>query len=164
MCLLIILFNIQGVPKRYIHTSNNCSCEHFEEEDFYFQQDGALPHYYHEVTSFLNERLPKWWIGSRGFVEYPPCSTDLTLLDFFLWGYLKDKVFASKPTTLAELRATIECECMQIPREVLHDVCYSIASRYRRCLDQNGYQFEKRLWQNDGRILLNSFTCWKWNK
>ena len=139
-------------------------CEHFEEECFYFQQDRAPPLYHRDVTSFLNERLPNRWIGRRGFVEYPSRSPDLTPLEFFLWGYLKDKVYALKPTTIAELRATIEHECMQIPRESLHDVFYSTASRYRRCLDQNGHQFEKRQWQNDRRMMLNSFTCWKWNK
>ena len=45
------------------------------------------------------------------------------------------------PQQLAELRATIEREYIQIPRELLHDVCYSVASRYRRCLGQNGHQF-----------------------
>ena len=64
--------HIQAVPKRCIHTSNNCICEHFEEEDFYFQQDGTPPHNHRDVTSFLNERLPNRWIGRRGFVEYPP--------------------------------------------------------------------------------------------
>ena len=110
-------------------------------------------HNHHDVTSFLNERLPNRWIGRRGFVEYPPRSPNLTPLDFFLWGYLKDKVYALKPTIIAELRATTESECMQIPRELLHDVCYSITSRYRRCLDQNGHQFEKQQWQNDKDVV-----------
>jgi len=29
------------------------------------------------------------------------------LLDFFLWGYVKDNVYADKPTTLQELKAAI---------------------------------------------------------
>ena len=139
-----MFIHIQGVPKRCIHTLNNCIFEHVEEEYFYFQQDGTPPHYHRDVASFFNERLQNWWIGRRGFVKYPPRSPDLTPLDFFLWGYLKDKVYALKLKTIAELRATIESECLQIPRELLHDVCYSIASRYRWCLDQNGHQFEKR--------------------
>ncbi|GFQ84953.1 hypothetical protein TNCT_659581 [Trichonephila clavata] len=44
--------------------------------------------------------------GRRGFVEYP----DLTPLDIFLWRYLKDKVYAQKPATVVQLRATIEHE------------------------------------------------------
>ena len=131
-------------PKRYIHTSNKCICEHFVEEDFYFQQDGTPLHYHHDVTSFLNERLLNRWIGQKGFVEYPPRSPYLTPLDYFLCRYLKDKVYALKPTAIAELRATIERECMQITDRNYFMMCATPSLRVRRCLDQNGYQFEKQ--------------------
>jgi transposase len=117
----------------------------FEDEEFFFQQDGAPPHYHRDVRSFLDELLPNRWIGRRGFVEYPPRSPDLTPLDFFLWGYLKDKVYAKKPATIAELREAIEHECSKIPREMFVDVCDSIASRCQKCLDQDGRQFENKL-------------------
>ena len=71
--------------------------EDIEDEDFYFQQDGAPLHFRSDVRSFL-----------------------------FLWGYLKDKVYATKPAKVAELREAIEHECAQIPRELFHDVCDSI--------------------------------------
>ncbi|GFT11903.1 uncharacterized protein NPIL_425361 [Nephila pilipes] len=116
--------------------------EDFKQEEFFFQQDGALPHYHRDVRSFLDGILPNRWIGRRGIVEYPPRSPDLTPLDFFLWGYLKDKVYAQKPATVVQLRATIEHECTNIPREWFHHVCYSIASRCQQCLEQNGHQFE----------------------
>ncbi|GFS72586.1 uncharacterized protein NPIL_493121 [Nephila pilipes] len=58
--------------------------EDFEQEEIYFQQDGAPPHYHRDVRSFLDGILPNRWIGRRGFVEYPPRSPDLTPLDFFL--------------------------------------------------------------------------------
>ncbi|XP_016075224.1 PREDICTED: uncharacterized protein LOC107542427 [Miniopterus natalensis] len=105
--------------------------EVFEDEEFYFQQDGAPPHYHHDVRSYLDDILPNRWIGRRGFVEYPPHSPDLTPLDFFLWGYLKDKVYATKPATVSELRVAIEQECTQIPNEMFVDVCDSIALRYQ---------------------------------
>ena len=50
-----------------------------------------------------------------------------------------------KPATIAELRATIERDCTQIPRGLFRDVCDSIASCCQQCLDQNGRQFENRL-------------------
>ena len=49
-----------------------------------------------------------------------------------------------KPATVAELRAAIERECMQIPRGLHCDVCNSISSCCQRCLDHNGRQFENR--------------------
>nr|CAI5833004.1 unnamed protein product [Callosobruchus analis] len=33
------------------------------------------------------------WIGRRGPIEFPPRSPDLTPLDFFLWGTVKDEVY-----------------------------------------------------------------------
>ena len=50
-----------------------------------------------DVRSILDEVLPKKWIGRRGFVEYPPRSP----LDFFLMGIPEDKVYATKPATVA---------------------------------------------------------------
>ncbi|GFT11948.1 uncharacterized protein NPIL_602731 [Nephila pilipes] len=76
--------------------------EDFEQENFYFQQDGAPPHYHRDVRSFLDGILPNRWIGRRGNVEYSPPSPDLTPLDFFLWGYLNDKVYAQKPSTVIQ--------------------------------------------------------------
>ena len=79
-----------------------------------------------------------------GFIKYPLRSPDLTPLDFFLWGYVKDKVSATKPAAVANLREAIEYECAQIPRKLLHDVSDFVAWRCQQCLDQNGGQFENR--------------------
>ena len=40
------------------------------------------------------------------------------------------------------MRVAIEEECAQIPLEMLLDVCKSISSRYEKCIEQNGNQFE----------------------
>ena len=71
-------------------------------------------------------------------------TTDLTPIDFFLWGFLKNKVYATKPETIDELQVAIERECAQIPNEMILDVCDSVASRCQQCLDQNGHLFENR--------------------
>lgn len=47
-----------------------------------------------------------------------------------------------RPATVAELRAAVERECMQIPRELSRDVCNSIALRCQQCLDLNGRRFD----------------------
>ena len=118
--------------------------EDFHDEDFYFQQDGAPPHYHHDVRAYLNENLPNRWIGRKGPVDYLARSPDLTPIDFFLWGFLKNKVYVTKPETIDELQVAIERECAQIPNEMILDVCDSVASRCQQCLDQNGHPFENR--------------------
>ena len=55
------------------------------------------------------------WFGRRGTVEYPLSSPDFTPVNFFVRGFLKDKVYRRKPKTIAKIRITIEKECAQIP-------------------------------------------------
>jgi hypothetical protein len=62
-------------------------------ETLIFQQDGAPPHYHNSVTGFLNETFPNRLIGRGGPTTWPPRSSDLTSMDFFLWGCAKDLVY-----------------------------------------------------------------------
>lgn len=117
--------------------------EMFVGDDFFFQQDGAPPHYHRDVIALLNETMPGRWIGRRGSVEYPPRSPDLTPLDFFLWGYLKDKVYKRKPKTIEELKTAIKQECLQVPYHLFRSVCDSVKQRCEKCLQENGNQFEQ---------------------
>ena len=52
-----------------------------------------LAHKANSVRNLLNEKLPGKRIGRRGPIEWPAQSPDLTLLDFFFWGVIKDKVY-----------------------------------------------------------------------
>ena len=71
-------------------------------ERVYFQQDGAPPHYSVVVRNYLDQVFPQRWIG-RGVwwddaIEWPPRFPDLTTLDFFLWGYVKDNAYRPDKT------------------------------------------------------------------
>ncbi|GBL74834.1 hypothetical protein AVEN_243683-1 [Araneus ventricosus] len=75
---------------------------------FFFQQEEAPPHWSTIVRDFLNRELPHHWIGRTDLddvrlLPWPPRTPDFMPCDFFLWGYVKDKVYvAPKPTTLQE--------------------------------------------------------------
>ncbi|XP_075149038.1 uncharacterized protein LOC142222673 [Haematobia irritans] len=51
----------------------------------------------------FNDRV----ISRNGDVNWPPRSCDLTPLNFFLWGYLKEKVYVDTPATIQELKDEI---------------------------------------------------------
>ena len=55
---------------------------------------------------FGNDRV----IGLGHDMEWPPRSPDLTPCDFFLWGYLKGKVFSSPPHDVNILRQRVIAE------------------------------------------------------
>lgn len=73
----------------------------------FWQQDGAPPHWGKIVRDFLNEEFPGRWLGRDGPLLWPPRSPDLTPLDFFLWGYVKDKVYSSPVADIGELKRRI---------------------------------------------------------
>ena len=58
--------------------------EDYEDEEFYFQQDGAPPNYHRDARFFLDEILSNRWTGQKGFVEYPSRSPNLTPTKFFM--------------------------------------------------------------------------------
>ena len=50
----------------------------------------APAHYAHCVREWLDINFNDKWIGRRGLFKWPARSPDLSLMDFFLWGVLKD--------------------------------------------------------------------------
>ena len=58
-----------------------CIREDCEDEEFYYQQDGAPPYYHRDARSLLDDILPDWLVGRRGFIEYHLHSPDITPLD-----------------------------------------------------------------------------------
>ncbi|GBP63905.1 hypothetical protein EVAR_39568_1 [Eumeta japonica] len=60
-----------------------------------FQHDGAPPHITLPVRSHLNATFPNRWLGRFRSQPWPARSPDLTPLDFFLWGYVKERVFVN---------------------------------------------------------------------
>lgn len=111
-------------------------------EHIWFQQDGAPPHFARPVRDFLNRCFPRRWIGRRGTIEWPPRSPDLTPLDFFLWGYLKSKVYIDRPQNLEDLKHRIRLEIRNITPEMIHNVQEECCRRFNYCQEAQGWQFE----------------------
>lgn len=110
--------------------------------NIWFQQDGAPPHYARIVRDCLDRTFHHRWIGRRGTIEWPARSPDLTPLDFFLWGYLKSKVYFNRPNSLQELAERITEEINRIPPQVISNVIREFINRLAYCQEVNGAQFE----------------------
>jgi hypothetical protein len=102
-----------------------------------FQQDGAPAHYDLDVRAWLHQKFPGKWIGRRGPIEWAARSPDLTPLDFFLWGYLKQKVYATPTRDLNHLRCKIAEHIQLIEPETLKSVFSNIEKRLV-LIKQNG--------------------------
>ncbi|KAJ4448634.1 hypothetical protein ANN_00024 [Periplaneta americana] len=76
---------------------------------------------------------------------WPPRSPDLITPDFFLWGYLKDRVYATRPQTLDDLKHNITQEIQAIDNRVLQRVASNMERRVELCLMQDGGHFQHLL-------------------
>jgi len=72
--------------------------------DMWFQQDGATCHTTKATMTFLDERFQGRIISRNSDSNRLPRLCDLIPLNYFLWGYLKSKVYANKPTTIQKLK------------------------------------------------------------
>ena len=95
----------------------------------WFQQDGATSNTSNESLAWLRQRFPDRLISRRCDPEWSPHSPDLNPPDFYLWGYLKDRVFGSNPQTIPDLKAAITAAIKAIPREECGRVIENFARR-----------------------------------
>lgn len=111
----------------------------------WFQQDGAPPHFTREVREFLDVTFPNRWIGRRGPIEWPSRSPDLSPLDFFYWGLLKNNVYRNKSNNLEELRVKIVNESARITREMVLNTQRHFCDNLYHCQLVNGRHFQHLL-------------------
>jgi hypothetical protein len=97
----------------------------------WFQQDGATPHTSRDVIAWLQKTFGTHYISYRTDNVWPPHSPDLSPLDFFLWGYLKDRVYNPAPTSLEELKTAIRREV----RNISLDTCMSVIANFKKRID-----------------------------
>ncbi|GBN33318.1 hypothetical protein AVEN_1097-1 [Araneus ventricosus] len=83
-----------------------------------FQQDGALFHWSMDVRAFLDATFPYRWIGHGSPIAWPPISPDISPLDFFFWGYIKDKVYSREIHDVEDLRASITAAIATVTTEM----------------------------------------------
>jgi len=85
----------------------------------WFQQDGATAHTANESMTIVRNMFPGHLISRFGDMTWPPRSPDLSTCDFFLWGYLKLRVYAHKTRTLNDFKEAIRQEIRPIDRQLL---------------------------------------------
>ncbi|GFV82007.1 putative DD41D transposase [Trichonephila clavipes] len=76
-------------------------------QELWFQQDSATCDTARATIDLLKDTFGDRLISRFGPVNWPPRSCDLTLLDYFLWGYVKSLVYADNPQTLDYLEDNI---------------------------------------------------------
>ena len=104
----------------------------------WFQQDGATSHTARQSMAAVRELFGNHVISRFGEIPWPPRSLDLSVCDFFLWGYLKNWVYTTRPKTLDELKQRIQDEIRGIPVEMLQRAMGNLNSRLKECVCRGG--------------------------
>ncbi|GFW51992.1 uncharacterized protein TNCV_1189221 [Trichonephila clavipes] len=108
-----------------------------------FMQDGATSHTANPVKAFLIQAFGEDRIISRRCrYPWPPRSPDLTPANFWLWGYLKSRVYLSGPSSLSELKDAIRREVSSIHPDMLHSAVAGLVTRLECLLPCGGGHVE----------------------
>ena len=112
------LFRNHIVPRIRVITGDNF-------QNICSQQDRAAAHYGREVRAYVAR------------------SPDLPPLNYFLWGYVKSKVYSTQPQSLDELQSRILQEATLIDREMIRNAVTHFYNRIAFCQEAQGFQFER---------------------
>ena len=114
-----------------------------EEEDIvniWFQQDGSTCLKAKAIFDVLRPVFEDRIISRRADVVWPPRSCDLTPLDYYLWGAVKDKRYADKPETNDALKDNIREAIAEIQLHKIDNVLKNWTDRVGYCIASRGSQ------------------------
>ena len=74
-----------------------------------------------------------------------PRSPDLNPCDYFLWGYLKGRVYNPLPKTLNDLKVNIKREIKNINGQMLKKVFVNFEKRCKLIISAEGGHIEEKL-------------------
>lgn len=108
-----------------------------------WQHDGAPPHAVRDVVEYLNGRYNEW-IGRNGTLHWPPNSPDITPMDTFLWGHLKNVVYQRPNRNIEELQQKIINEIDRLNQypNIIRESLDRLKRGQRSCFENNGGHIE----------------------
>jgi hypothetical protein len=77
-------------------------------------------------------------ISRFGDIAWPARSPDVTVPDFFLWGFLKDHVFRRRIMTIQELKQATVDEVAAIDEDLQRHAYGNFQTRLQQFVDVNG--------------------------
>ena len=120
---------------------NECTMNEVRNQnDLWFQQDGASPHMPARNWLFasFNGRV-------RGMHHaWPAKSPDLSCLDFWFWGAAMQEVSKSRPSTINELKLVVNRFAVDLSEDAVIRATQHIR-RAQACVHESGAHFEHAL-------------------
>ena len=139
------MLNEKVLPQLLGAFNNLFNTDHFNQ--LWWAQDGAPAHNLLAVRQWLEEFFRNRIIALHHDIEWPPRSPDLTPCDYFLWGYVKSKLFVAPPESVDDLKRKINDELEAVKRnpELIRRAVRDMIRRARMCIDTGGHHIEHLL-------------------
>ena len=112
-----------------------------KEEDIgniWFQQEEATCHTAEATLDVLRPVFEDLIISRRADVVWPPRSCNVTPLDYYLWGAVKDKCYPDKPETINALKDKIREAIAEIQLHTIDDMLKNWTDRVGYYMDSRG--------------------------
>ena len=121
-------------------------------------QDGAPPHIGRQVQCLLRETFTDERIISRSFPNpWPARFPDLNPCDFWLWRYLKDRVYQGHDRSLVDLKTSKQRHVAHIPRELLRATIDHAILWMQHVVKASGAHIENILYRADNKFNISPY-------
>ena len=138
------MLNDDVVDDMMVNFPYNHFAENLFENNIWWFQDGAPCHQSRMVTARLQELFGEQLVALHRPIEWPPRSPDITPCDFFLWGYMKQKVYQTPPNDIFELRGRIINQFNELRnnQDMVIRAVRTMEKRVRVCIEREGGHVE----------------------
>uniref|UniRef100_A0A914E450 Transposase n=1 Tax=Acrobeloides nanus TaxID=290746 RepID=A0A914E450_9BILA len=131
-----------------------------------FIHDDSKVHANADVTSYIEQQFPHHWIGTGStYAAWPHHSSDLSPINFFLWGYIKSRVYKTRFNfgDLEELKQRILLAFKKITLDLLEESVEEYKTRLERVHKTRGDLVDATIY---GREVdfdhLNAWSMYAW--
>ena len=107
-------------------------------------QDGTHPRIDRRVKQLLRQHFTGPWEIRRHFsTTWPPRSPDIIPYDFWLRGFLKDKIYSRRPASVADLKDSIPLHVLHIRADSFRSVVENTVLRLEHIVESEGGHVEQ---------------------
>ena len=138
-----LIFSFHFLASRRVQLQVSSDTKMETEKQFSVEERTKILELYFATKSVVlvqGQFLPEFpgWTNNPG----PLYSPDLHPPDYFLWGYLKERVYQDNPDTIERLKENIRREIRRIPRDMLERVMNNFNVRVAAVIRQRGAWIE----------------------
>ena len=107
---------------------------------YVFQQDGAPAHTANSTQAWCHDHFQRVWPKCY----WPPCSPDLNVMDFAIWGILAQKACATAHKSLDSLKRALQVAWDDLDPEMIRNSCLHAHKRMEAVVEANGGYIEDK--------------------